>query len=64
MWVGFFKEAYDGTEDHCNGPCGTPVGFERVETHLSIGVDIAVVDASSECDGRRREGVVVGKVDC
>lgn len=63
MWVGFLEEPHNGTENHCDGQRGTPIGLERVKTHLSIGIDIAVVDASAECDGRRREGVVTGKVD-
>jgi hypothetical protein len=47
-----------------DGECGAPLVPQDVQTNAAVRVDVGVVDAGSEVDLGRLEGVVCGEMDC
>jgi len=57
------QQGADGEQDLGDGQGRAPLVLQDVQADHSLGVDVAVVDASAELDFGRFEGVVCGEVD-
>ena len=49
-WVRLAQKLHDRQKHLADGQCRRPVVLNRVQTNHSVGIDVAVVDAGSECN--------------
>ena len=56
IWVG--EKAANGKQDLADGQGGTPLILQNVQTNSSIGVDVAMINASGEVDLRWFERII------